>query len=78
MLKLARVQWEKRNGSPSFWVTDLPGHIGNTPDPYHPRSGWGYGDNRAAALPLTPEQQERLTADRLYCGQLPPKFYDAE
>lgn len=47
MLKLARVQWEKRNGSPSFWVTDLPGHIGNTPDLYHPRSDWGYGDNRA-------------------------------
>lgn len=78
MKRIARVQWEKRNGSPSFWVCDLPGCVGNTPDDHCKGADWGYTTHKHRALPLTPEQQEQLTADRLHCGQLPPVFFDAE
>ena len=78
MKRIAKIQWEKRNGSPCMWVADLPGCNGDQPDSLHPKSDWGYSPHKHYALPLTPEQQEQLTADRLHCGQLPPVFFDAE
>ena len=74
---IARIQWFRRPDSSSWYVSDLPGCIGRTPDPRNPQSDWGYTDSRPAALDLTAAEMARLRRYRRDVGGLPPVEFTA-
>lgn len=57
-----------------WYVADLPGCNRDVREPQNPRSDWGYTEDIAKALPLSPYWQRRFAADSRRCNRIAQFF----